>query len=872
MSKFVVVNGKIKRKIKNKVKNAARAVLFGAALFGVSLCPAFAYDAAYVQEYQLAPGVTYYDAAAENATGIQRAHYIEYTPGDDVQPVVGYGKGFYGRSSITYVADYLESELGMQVLAGFNGDFYNTGTGVPIGMVIDNGRLISSPGGAYAVGFREDGSYIFGKPKLNMTISDGSKSVTVENFNKTRSSYTVNLYDYNWGTETRLSGAGTNVLLEKLDPDDEVAIGCNIKMRVVSVREESASTPIGENQMVLTVAATGDATKVGVFYAGQEVELNITADDEAWNDAVYAVGGKSLILDGQVSAGDSPSGNAARTAIGFRDDGTMVFFENDGRLKNFSVGLSPAALGEEMLALGVQNAINLDGGGSSVMGVKRFGYNLAVVNSPSDGKARMVANHIFLVNRQDVGTKAALLQIKTQARYVLAGSTVQLDVYALNEALAAANLPGEVSWQVERGDGEFVELEEEEGAVNAAYLTAGDDAGLIRVSASSGRLAAYQNIYVLSSVSNLAITSGGEALSTLNVTAGDQLSLAVSGVYKNQAVAVDNGGIKWSVSGDIGSIDDEGNFRAGGRDSSGTIIAQAGNTKATLPVVLADAGSGPSIVAVSLPTQLAEGEVGEFSWRVTTGFGSSYPDESRVAVLLDGSHIYFDYDYKTGVVSAQVYDLAPGTHRLTLIAEDDNGELARKSITVQVGDAAGSLSYTDVSAEHWAADFIAYLEARGLMQGETNAAGELTFNPGRNLTRAEFAVIAARYLGLDCSQPTVLPYADRPDVPAWAIGAVRAVYTAGIMQGQTVGDEVYFYPRSNITRQEAMAVISRILGEGYVADEQEFADSADISAWAKADVDKLVTLGFVGGYEDGTIQPLANITRAEIAKVLYNLY
>lgn len=837
-----------------------------ALLLALPALPVWAYDTAYEQYYPLGDGVTYYNVAAENGTGIQRAHYIEYTPNADIQPVVGYGKGFYGRSTIGYVADYLTNDLGMQVLAGFNADFFNTNTGVPIGMVIDDGRLLSSPGGAYAVGFREDGSYIFGKPKLNMVISDGSKSVVVENFNKTRSSYTVNLYDKNWGAETRLSGAGTNVLLEKIDAEDEVSIGCRIKMRVVSVREESTSTPIGENQMVLTVAATGDATKVGIFYAGQEVELSVSADDSAWNEAVYAVGGKSLILDGKISAGDSPTGNAARTAIGFREDGTMIFFENDGRLKDFSVGLSPAALGEEMLALGAVNAINLDGGGSSVMAVRRFGYPLAVVNSPSDGKARMVANHIFLVNRQSVGKEPQVIHIQAPSRYVLAGSTVELTAYGLNEALEQVNFAEELDWNVPSYMGEITESDG-----NVASVKVGDTTGEMVISVNSGDVQGGQKLYVLSSVSGLAIERDGEVLSTLNVTAGDNVSLGISGVYKGQTVAVDNGGITWSVSGDVGTIDEDGNFRAGGRDSSGLIIAEAGTTRATLPVVLQNAGAGASIVAVNLPTKLAEGEIGEFSWRVTEADGDT-PDESQIMLLLDGVSTEFDYAWATGIVNSTLADLTAGTHRLTLIVDDGAGTLSRKSVTVTVGDTVAALNYTDVAAEHWAADFIGYLEARGLMQGETNAAGELTFNPSRNLTRAEFAVIAARYLNLDCSQAIALPYADRPDVPAWAIGAVRAVYTAGIMQGQTVGDEVYFYPRNNISRQEAMAVISRILGESYVAEEQEFTDGEQISAWAREHIERLVTLGFVGGYEDGTIKPLNSITRAEIAKILYNLY
>ncbi len=177
-----------------------------------------------------------------------------------------------------------------------------------------------------------------------------------------------------------------------------------------------------------------------------------------------------------------------------------------------------------------------------------------------------------------------------------------------------------------------------------------------------------------------------------------------------------------------------------------------------------------------------------------------------------------------------------------------------------------------MAGNHWAADYITYLSSQGLMQGETNKLGEQLFNPSRNLTRAEFAVIVARYLQLDTSQEISLPYQDRLDIPGWSLGAIRAVYASGIMTGQDVKGELYFYPRSNISRQEAMAVIGRILTDKYPSEEQEFTDAEQISAWAKEHVERLVTLGLVSGYEDDTIKPLANITRAEIAKILFNLY
>ena len=65
---------------------------------------------------------------------------------------------------------------------------------------------------------------------------------------------------------------GTNVLLEKLD-DIEPYLGCSIRLRVIEVSETDKSTPLAANQMLLTIAATGDATKIGVFNVGDELEF-----------------------------------------------------------------------------------------------------------------------------------------------------------------------------------------------------------------------------------------------------------------------------------------------------------------------------------------------------------------------------------------------------------------------------------------------------------------------------------------------------------------------------------------------------------------------------------------------------------------------
>ncbi len=412
------------------------------------------------------------------------------------------------------------------------------------------------------------------------------------------------------------------------------------------------------------------------------------------------------------------------------------------------------------------------------------------------------------------------------------------------------------------------------GTVQNNIFTAGDTAGTAVLKAELGQVSGSQYIYVLSSLSELQILQAGNAISQLLVLPGDKIDLSASGLYKGEAVSLGDENITWELEGDIGTIDQQGLYQAGGKDESGKIIVRCGSAEAVVQVSQLTQGDGPNIVAVTLPTNINSGETANVSFRVVAGLGAYFPVKEQLQLLLDGQKLDFAYDAETGILQAELIGLADGLHRLTLVAADNDGVLARKSVSIRVGAAITSetTAYKDVAGNHWAADYITYLSSQGLMQGETNKLGEQLFNPSRNLTRAEFAVIVARYLQLDTSQEISLPYQDRSDIPGWSLGAIRAVYASGIMTGQDVKGELYFYPRSNISRQEAMAVIGRILTDKYPSEEQEFTDAEQISAWAKEHVERLVTLGLVSGYEDDTIKPLANITRAEIAKILFNLY
>ena len=94
---------------------------------------------------------------------LRRENFVTYEPNRSVTPMVTYGDVLTDRASVADMAAALEED-GYRVVAGINGDFYNVSTGLPIGLVVTEGILRSSDAGYYAIGFRDDGTAVLGKP------------------------------------------------------------------------------------------------------------------------------------------------------------------------------------------------------------------------------------------------------------------------------------------------------------------------------------------------------------------------------------------------------------------------------------------------------------------------------------------------------------------------------------------------------------------------------------------------------------------------------------------------------------------------------------------------------------------------------------
>ncbi|MFD0697550.1 S-layer homology domain-containing protein [Paenibacillus sp. GCM10027628] len=180
------------------------------------------------------------------------------------------------------------------------------------------------------------------------------------------------------------------------------------------------------------------------------------------------------------------------------------------------------------------------------------------------------------------------------------------------------------------------------------------------------------------------------------------------------------------------------------------------------------------------------------------------------------------------------------------------------------------MTFADV-AGHWSKDAVNDMASRLIVNGV-----DVThYNPNAAITRAEFAAIIVRGLGLPENGKTSA-YGDVKSGD-WYVGAVAKAQEYGIINGYEDGT---FRPSKTITREEAMAMIARAMklagldtnvsGADATSALASFTDSAAVDAWAKQAVAATVKSGLVKGSDTG-LKPASDITRAETAAIVQRM-
>ena len=170
-------------------------------------------------------------------------------------------------------------------------------------------------------------------------------------------------------------------------------------------------------------------------------------------------------------------------------------------------------------------------------------------------------------------------------------------------------------------------------------------------------------------------------------------------------------------------------------------------------------------------------------------------------------------------------------------------------------DSANSTGFKDVQPQDWFYADVRTVQQLGLMQGVSDH----DFQPQATGSRAMFIQVLYRMAGQ--------PQASKADNSAWYQAAMDWAAANQIVKGRGNGDQ----PNAAITREEVAVLLYRYYSQqtpqGAKA-ELTFNDAGQISAWAQEAMQWAVAAGIYQGRSDGTLQPQAFITRAELAAII----
>ena len=318
------------------------------------------------------------------------------------------GMGAVGLNTLTEQITAVPASLG-KVEAAINGDFYQRDrayAGDSRGLQIVNGELMSAPTGGVAFWLDAAGMPHAGPvaSKLSVTWPDGTTQPM--GLNEDRKVTEVVLYTQSIGGATRTTG-GREWVLEPAEPAASMipTAGAAVRVRIREARD-AGNTPVETNTWVLSMGPAL-ARKTAPLAPGALLTVQLATVPALTGVNAAIGGGPMLVHNGKRQKVQVPSGESyefrsmverhPRSAVGW--NATSLFFvEVDGRQKDLSVGMTLDELGEFLASIGCDEAMNLDGGGSSTLWV-----NGAVRNSPCDGKERPISNSLMVVRRSASG-------------------------------------------------------------------------------------------------------------------------------------------------------------------------------------------------------------------------------------------------------------------------------------------------------------------------------------------------------------------------------------------------------------------------------------------------------------------------------------
>ncbi len=263
-------------------------------------------------------------------------------------------------------------------IVALNGTFFKPQTGVPLGTLMINEKMYTGPiYDRVAMGIFDNG-FDIARVKLNATLKSEYKTLKVDNINQPRILATyVLVYTSNWGVSA--------------PPTPKYGLQLAVERDRI-IKKTTGSLEIPRDGYVIV----GPASLLSEFGIGEKVSLDISTNPE-WEGVKHIIsGGPYLVKENEVFVDmtaeklGSIGGKNPRSAIGYTAENNLILVAVDGR-EGCSVGMTLMQLARFMKSIGCVQAMNLDGGGSTVMYV-----NGNVVNSPQQNGGIPISNALVL--------------------------------------------------------------------------------------------------------------------------------------------------------------------------------------------------------------------------------------------------------------------------------------------------------------------------------------------------------------------------------------------------------------------------------------------------------------------------------------------
>lgn len=290
----------------------------------------------------------------------------------EITPVLSSNSTLKSRKTISTIAKNNDA------IVALNGTYFKPQSGVPLGTLMINKKMYTGPiYDRVALGIFDDG-FDIARVQLNAFIKGSGKTVKVDNINQPRMLSThVLVYTPQWGKYSPAApkyGVGLQVIDNKI------------------TKASANAVEIPQNGYVIS----GPKSILYALLDKKDVKLSLNTIPD-WQGVKHIIsGGPYLVKNGEVYVDMTAQklgaigGRNPRSAIGYTSDNNIILVAVDGR-EGSSIGMTLMELANFMQSIGCVGAINLDGGGSTVMYV-----NGKVVNNPQMKGGIPLSNAVVL--------------------------------------------------------------------------------------------------------------------------------------------------------------------------------------------------------------------------------------------------------------------------------------------------------------------------------------------------------------------------------------------------------------------------------------------------------------------------------------------